>query len=245
MPNLSAHPVALSGPFYRSTATPDHALGQKGIAEDGRVYRYCQAGEALVAGNVIQSSAIIALHLATTATATPAGATSLTFTPGATAGAANLYADGFLGVSDGAGVGYTHGVKSHGAITASVAFTLNLKDDDPIQVALTTASRLALIANPYKNVIQCPATTATGSVVGVAPYIIASGQYGWLQTKGVASVLIAGTPALGAMVLAPGATAGAAEIMTTTNLVVAQLVGRMLQIGVSTKFNFVNLDIAD
>ncbi len=246
MPNLSSHPVALSGSFYTSSATALHPLGTKGIADDGRIYRYCKAGATLVAGNVIQGPATIVDHLATTATATAAGATSLTFTPGATAGAANLYADGFLGVDTTPGNGYTYGVAGHAAITASVAFTLNLKADDPLQVALTTASRLGLIQNPYSGVIQMPITTATGPLVGVAPYIITSGQYGWLQTGGVASVLIAGTPANGAAVMAPGAVAGAAEVIVAAGtLIVAQFVGHMLQIGVAGKNNFVRLNIAE
>jgi hypothetical protein len=244
MPNFSSHAVALTGQFYRSTASAEHALGQIGEAEDGRRYRYVKAGASnLVAGNVLQGPPVIANHLATTATATAAGATSLVFTPAATGAAANYYADGMLGVSDSAGAGYTYGVKSHGTITSSTAFTLTLKDDDPIQVALTTGSRLGLVPNKYNGVIQFPVTTATGPVVGVAPYIITAAQYGWVQTKGPCTVLISGTPALGAMVMTPSAVAGSAIILTTTNLVVAQLVGRMLQIGVDTKLNFVDLDI--
>ena len=244
MPNLSSHPVALSSPFFNASATALHPLGSLGISEDGRKYRYAKAGGTHVVGHCLQSAAVIPDHLATTGTATAAGATSLVFTPGATAGAANLYADGYLGISDSAGVGYTYGVAGHAAITASVAFTLNLKADDPIQVALTTGSKLALFHNRYSGVIQMPITTATGTLVGVAVQVLTTGQFGWIQTGGVASVLIAGTPALGAMVLAPGAVAGAAEIMTTTNLVVAQLVGTMVQVGVAGKMNGVALSIA-
>lgn len=243
MPNLSGHTVALSKPFYTSSADPLHAVGSLGMADDGRWYRYAKAGATLVAGNVLQGPPIIANHLATTATATAAGATSLVFTPAGTGAAANYYADGFLNVSDSAGAGYTYGVAGHGLITSSVAFTLTLKSDDPIQVALTTGSRLGLVANKYNGVIQFPVTTATGAVVGVAPYIITSGQYGWVQTKGPCGVLISGTPALGAIVMTPSAVAGSAIILTTTNLVVAQVVGRMLQIGVDTKINLVDLDI--
>ena len=84
---------------------------------------------------------------------------------------------------------------------------------------------------------------AAGTAVGVATYIITAAQYGWVQTRGICSTLIAGTPALGAMVMTPSTAAGSAVIMTTTNLVVAQLVGRMCQIGVDGKNNWVNLDI--
>lgn len=244
MPNLSSHPVALSGSFYRSTTTAEHAIGQKGVADDGREYRYVKAGAvALVAGNAIQSPAVIPDHLATTATATAAGARDVIITPGATAGAANIYADGFLQVDTTPGNGYVYGIESHPAITASTAFTIRLKADDPIQVALTTASRLGLLANKYRGVIQFPVTTATGTLVGIAAYVIGANEFGWIQTKGIASPLIAGTPALGALIMSPGTTAGASVIVTTTNLVVAQFVGRMAQIGVGGKNGFVDLDI--
>lgn len=247
MPNLSSHPVALSGSFFRSTASPDHAIGQLGKSEDGRTYRYVKAGAVdLVAGNVLQSPAIVALHLANTPPAVAVGATSFAYTPGATAAAANFYADGFLQVDTTPGNGYTYGIAGHAAITASTAFTLNLKVDDPIQVALTTSSRVGLIANPYAGVIQMPVTTATGSLVGVASYIITASQYGWVQTGGMASVLIAGTPALGAAVMAPGAVAGAAEVIVAAGtLIVAQFVGHMAQVGVAGKNNFVRLTIAE
>jgi hypothetical protein len=244
MPNFSSHSVALTGGFYRSTASAEHALGTIGEAEDGRRYRYVKAGASnLVAGNVLQGPPVIVNHLANTPPAVAAGATSFVYTPGATGAAANYYAGGFLQVDTTPGNGYTYGIKSHGTITSSTAFTLNLNDDDPIQVALTTSSRVGLIQNKYNGVIQFPVTTATGPVVGVAPYIITALQYGWVQTKGACSVLIAGTPALGAMVMTPSSAAGSAIILTTTNLVVAQLVGRMLQIGVDGKNNAVDLDI--
>lgn len=244
MPNLSGHPVALAGQFFRSTATPEHALGDVGVSTHGRVYRYVQAGAAdLVAGNCIQSSAVIPDHLALTAAALAVGLTDLTVTPGATAGAANLYADGYLGVDTTPGNGITYGIDSHPAITASTAFALKLKRDDPNQVAMTTATRYGLLANPYKNVIQMPQTTATGLLVGVAAYVIATTQWGWIQVAGIGSVLIGGTPALGAGVMSPGTAAGNAVVVTTTNLVVAQYVGRMAQIGVNGKNNFVMINI--
>jgi hypothetical protein len=247
MPNLSAHSVALAGNFYTSSATQEFPLGTKGVAEDGRVYRYCKAGASnLVAGNVIQSPAIVPNHLAATAPVVAAGATSFTFTPGATAGTVNQYAEGFLSVDTTPGNGYTYGIQDHAAFGSSTAFTLNLRKDDPIQVALTTSSRLGLLANPYNGVIQMPITTATGSLVGVASYIITAAQYGWIQTAGIASVLIAGTPALGAAVMAPGAAAGAAEVIVAAGtLIVAQFVGHMAQVGVSGKNNFVRLNIAE
>lgn len=227
---------------FVSSSTQVHDLGTRIETDDGRVFRYALAGASdLVAGNVLQGPAIIALHLANTPPAVAIGATSFTYTPGSTAGGANIYAGGWLQVDTTPGNGYTYEVSGHAAITSATAFTLNLKD--AIQVALTTSSRVGLIANPYRGVIQFPVTTATGIVAGVATYIITAAQYGWIQTWGMCSVLISGTPALGAGVMTPSATAGTAIVLTTTNLVVAQTVGYMAQVGVDGKNNFVDLRI--
>lgn len=251
MPNISNQDAQLVQSFWTSSATQQEPLGQRGWTQDGRAFHYCGVGGVdLVAGNIIQAPAIITTHLATTAVATGASSVgsgvsqAVTFTPGGTGGAANLYSEGYLNVDTTPGNGYIYSIRDHLAITASTAFTLNLLPDDPVQIALTTASRLGVLHNRFTAVIQAPITTATGTVSGVAPYIIKTLQYGWLQTWGVGSVLINGTPALGAAVVSPSATtAGSVDVITTTNLVTAQVVGYMAQIGVSGKNNFVDLKI--
>lgn len=241
--NFSAPLVGFGQDGFTASTTQKHSLGARAQTNDGRVFRYCQAGGAdLVAGNVIQSSAPVTAHLANTPPAVAIGATAFTYTPGAATGAANLYAEGYLQVDTTPGNGYTYQVAGHAAIASSTAFTLVLVD--PIQVALTTSSRVGLLANAYKNVIQTP-TTQTAAVVGVAPYVIPTTQYGWLQTWGPASVLINGTPAITAPVVNSATTAGAVDKWTTAAADVAvQLVGHMMQVGVSTKCNFVFLQIA-
>ncbi len=246
MPNLTAHSVELTGPFWRSTVAQEHPLGARGETQDGRVFRYAKAGATLVAGNVLQSAAAIPDHIATVMTAASIGATAITFTPAATAGAADLYAEGYLFSDTTPGNGIMYSVAGHKAITASVAFVVNLKPEDALQVAIATGSRMTLIHNLYKNVIQFPVTTATGSLVGVAAYVIASGEYGWIQTRGLAPVLTTGTPALGAMVMIPGTVAGSAQVVVAAGtLIVAQVVGHMAQVGQDGKNCAVRLTISD
>jgi hypothetical protein len=231
--------VSIGQDDFVSSATSVHKLGTRGVSDDGRVFRYVQAGLVdLVAGNVIQSSAIVVLHLANTPPAVAIGAKSFVYTPGATLGTAGQYADGYMQVDTTPGNGYVYGVSGHPAFGSGAAFTITLKD--PIQVALTTASRVGLLANPFKGVIQAPQTTATGTIVGVAQYVITASQFGWLLTWGIGSVLINGTPAHGAMLLGISATtAGSVDIATAAPLIVSQIVGVMAQIGVSAKNNFV------
>lgn len=226
-----------------------HPLGSMAIAKDGRVYRYCTPGAAaLVPGSIYQGAAPIALHLALTAVAESIGAGSagdpITVTPGATAGAANLYAEGMLCISDGTGVGYAYRISGHAAITASVAFNLFLDPDDRINVALDTTSRYGLHHNPYKNIIVA-ATTVTAQVAGGAVSLIpantTSQNYGWLQTRGPFPALINGTPGVGIGVVTSATTAGAVDVGTVGAEINVRQIGRMMQVGVSTKNNMIYL----
>lgn len=229
--------------FGQDTFTPgltqNHPLGTAGMTKDGRIFRYCQAGGVdLVAGNLIQGAAPLANHLANTPPVVAVGDKSFSYTPGATAGAANLYAEGYLQVDTTPGNGLTYQVAGHAAITASVAFTLLLVD--AIQVALTASSRVGLIPNAWKNVIQSP-TTPTAKMVGFAPVIIPTTAFGWLCTHGVVSALIDATaPLITAPVVPSTATAGAVAKYTTAAAdVIVEVVGKTMQVTVSAKNNFI------
>jgi hypothetical protein len=227
---------------FVSSATQLHPLGTVALGCDGvRMYRYAQAGASdLVAGNLLQAAAPLPNHLANTPPAVAIGGTSFSYTPGATGGAENLYAEGFLQVDTTPGNGLMYQVSGHAAITASTAFTLKLAE--AIVVALTTSSRVGLHTHPYKNVIQTP-TTITAKVVGAAGYVITAAQYGWVQTHGPAALLINGTPAITAPVINGATTAGTVDVWTAAAQPTANLVGHMMQVGVSTKNNAVFLCI--
>lgn len=238
MSRYGSDPISFGQSMFVSSATQKHPLGTKLVLGE-RVFRYAQAGASdLVAGTLLQAAAPVANHLANTPPAVAIGATSFSYTPGATAGAANLYAEGYLQVDTTPGAGYTYKVSGHEAISASTAFTLYL--DDPIQVALTTSSRVGLISNKYKNVIISPTTQSSVSA-GVAVYVITAAQYGWVQTAGPVSLLINGTPAVNGGVVPSATTAGAVDIQAVAAEGTMRPVGFMMQTGVSTKYNFVDL----
>jgi hypothetical protein len=241
MANFAA-PVQLYGQdSFTSSTTQMHPLGTRGYTSDGRRFRYAQVGGTdTVAGSLYQSSVPVANHLANTPPAVAIGARSFTYTPGATAGAANLYAEGFMQVSTTPGLGYTYQVSGHAAITSATAFTLNLVD--PIQVALTTSSRVGLLAHPYKNVIVA-ATTVTAAAVGVAPCVIGDVEYGWLATWGPCASLINGTPGIGIGVVSSATTAGAFDVAAVAAEVNVRILGRMMQVGVTATSNMVFLSI--
>lgn len=244
-------PAAVAVDTFSFGTVQSHPLGTIACSRDGRIYRYSTAGgAALIAGNIIQGAAPIANHLALTAVAEAIGAGSvldpITVTPGNTAGAANLYAEGMLCISDGTGVGYAYRVSGHAAIVASTAFSLYLDPDERINVALDSTSRYGLHHNPWKNVIIA-ATTVTAPVVGGAVSLIPANttaqNYGWLQTRGPFPALINGTPGVGIGVVSSATTAGAVDVAAVAAEVNVRIIGRMMQVGVSTKNNMVFLQI--
>lgn len=234
MRQLTQNAAVAGQPLFSSSATQAHDLGSFFTDGYGRKFRYAKAGGLLVVGNMLQAPAEIADHYGASIAAASIGDTSLTVTPGATAGAANLYANGWVHIDTAGGsltAGYAYPISGHAAITASVAFTLNLKE--PLLLALSTSAKVTLVPNLYMNVIQSPVTTLSGAVVGAAIYPIASGEFGWIQSGGPACVLIAGTPGPGLAVVVPGTAAGCVVVDGAASATFP--VGVMMVTGVNAK----------
>ena len=193
--------------LFTSSATAGGMIpGNKAMTGDGREFRFVLAGAtALVPGKLQQSAAEDTTNWENLAVAAAAiGATTVVTTTTITA-AANLFAGGYLQVTVTPGQGYSYRIKGNTAATTA-ACTITL--EDPILVALTTASRIDIVPNTFNNVIVNP-TTATGTIVGSAIFAVTAAQYGWVQTKGIANVLAQGTIVVGEQVAASSTTAGA------------------------------------
>lgn len=214
MPSTQLTGYAMTAPVgpYSSDTTEQIQLGTRFKDTSGNEYVYAKVGgTSLVAGKLYQSPAEITDDENLTPAAAAIGATSVTVTLGSTAATANKFAGGWLLVTVTPGEGYRYRIASNPA--ASGAATCVIQLDDPIQVALTTSSRVDLIVNPYNGVVVNP-TTATGTPVGVAVDVVANGTYGWLLCEGVANVLADGALAVGTNVCASNAVAGALEAQT-------------------------------
>lgn len=239
MPGLTSDPEVIGQPIFDSSATAKHALGERAVTTDGRVFRYAKAGASnLVAGNMIQAPAQVANHLALTPVAAAIGATEITVALGATAATANQYAGGWLMISTTPGNGYAYQITGHPAIGSSGSGVFSISQPG-LAVALTTSSRVDLQANSLNGVIQTPVTTLTGACVGNAPYIITAAEFGWIQTRGPAACLIDGTPGVGLAVVVPAAAAGAVAVDGAASA--TPPVGVMMTTGVSGKNNAVFL----
>ena len=137
------------------------------------------------------------------------GDTSITVTLEGTAAAKDLYADGYIFTNDDTGEGQVYRIAGHDTIDASGSGAINLAENDKVAVALTSSTLSGLAPNPYSGVVITP-TTVVNRTVGATPTAIAADEYGWVQTKGLISILVSGTVVLGEPLRVAGATTAGA-----------------------------------
>jgi hypothetical protein len=198
-------------PFHKSTVK-EHAFGQKAETQDGRIFRYGKSGEAITIGALTLSPAIDATLINCAVSAVAAiGATSISFTNAATTATANEYAEGYAIISYGTGYGQILKVASHAALTSGGASVVYL--EDPIVTALDTTSKVELVHNPYNGFMM----TANSVTVPAGGALIAmdSGDYGWLQTRGIFPGTADGTVTAGYQIMADASTAGDIDLVGT------------------------------
>ena len=180
--------------IYHESTTPMHKVGQMAMDQYGNKYRYVKNGlVALVTGNLLQEpvedTQFDNMAVASTAAI---GDDHIHVTNGTTTVTAGMFDDGILHVSYEAGIGQIFHIVNHTTATSGLALIFNL--DRPLKIACSTSSKVSVRKNPYNGVIQHPASTQTGGVVGVALYAMTASTatvpvYGWIQSGGEASML--------------------------------------------------------
>jgi len=236
---LSA-PLAIIGEdLTTSTTTQQHQLGAYAETTDGRGFRYFKNGAvAAVPGKVFQGAAQDTTNfnpsggLAVAAAAI--GATQVTLTASLTI-ALNALAGGWMSVAVTPGQGYLYRVKSNTAVSGAANCVVTL--EDPIQVALTTSSKVVFQVNPYNGCVVAPATM-TSCIVGVPTFAVPASGFGWMQTKGPASCLQTGTGTCGtALGVLQGGTIGSLAPAIAGTPIIAHAIGT----NVTTEYDLVNL----
>jgi hypothetical protein len=203
--------------IYTPTADQKYRLGTRYVRGDGRVFHYAQANAttALIAGDVIQSQVdcFVANEQQDNAipTASAVNDDVIWITTATDTLTEDYCKDGWIIISDGTaaqGGGQIYQIKSHPAGAAGdIKFTLY----DKLKVLVSTSAKAGIITNPYKLTVQLPATTGTGFVVGVAPVAVTASYYYWLQTWGMAAVLVKGALTVGEDVIVAYTTAGSCD----------------------------------
>ena len=197
------------GEQYSTYAEERWPLGTQLVLQDGRKYRFGEAGgSTLVVGNILQGAANVSNDQNRAGIAAAIGSLAPTLTTGG-AVTANFYAEGFWNNSVTPGGGESYRINSHPAGTTATVYTL--AQGNSLRTAITTTTRVDLVQHPFKTLIQAIATTATGPIVGVAVSAPLTTVFCWAQTAGVASVLTEATtvPVAGRGFSATAITAGA------------------------------------
>ena len=195
-----------------TNTTKKRALGTILELPDGREFKYAlNGGSAISSGKLASSAAMIGNHdMDSTTAAASVGDTSITVTLGATAATKDQYADGYIYTNDATGQGQVYRIASNPAADGSATLAVTLASNDPVSVALDSTTESGLAVNPYSGIVVSP-TTVTNRTLGVTATDIAANAYGFVQTKGLASVLVSGTVVAGEPLRVAGATtAGAA-----------------------------------
>lgn len=238
---LTIQQTILEQDYHEVSASQQGILGTRAVTKDGREFRYTLAGAATLAlGKVVQAPTLVANHqVVAVAAAVAAGATKITATLGATAATADQYKGGYVNITDSAGAGQALLIRGNSAAASSGVITLFL--DNPVTTALTTGSKANLTRNQFDGAVIA-ATTTIDLILGVPQIAITAANYGWVQTRGISSVLVNGTPTVGAGVISSATTAGALDV-EGTSAVTPRLGVIVNNAAVSTKYPVVNLSI--
>ncbi len=261
IPATGPQPASGTGFYDSSFAT---YVGQKFDTSDGREFVLIQNGAvAVAAASAMQSPAEVTAFeklAMTVPTAYPAtaGTYQVYVTNGATKLNVNQFAQGYLIVAAGTGIGQMLKIASH---TAAVATTgkITVTLEDPIQTTLDATSVVSLIANPYIGSVIAVASgsTQTGSPIGIATYALAAStaatydgtsgaltangvaQYGMIQTHGPCVGTITSTTTCG-YGLGISTTAGALIVQTLTT---APLIAYNMQTQTTAQCGMVYLNL--
>jgi hypothetical protein len=246
MSNMLSGPIQLHDVDpYVEADTQQHPYGALAIAKNGDAYRYTRiisTGTDLIAGNLIVSISRESNHqnIALSAAAS-VGDASVAPTVGATAVDANEYDEGFIIFNDVSPEGEWYQITSHGTSSAgSEAVTVNI--EPTLKTAATTSSEVELVRNPWNNpaISQLIAERACG--IPVSDWDVSVANFGWLKTRGMASVLVDTTGiTVGFKATISDQVNGAVGLYSDVDAEFE--VGQMMATGTATEFNSIYLTI--
>ena len=210
-----AFPATLYGAekdVYETGTFQQYPIGQKLVTPDGSIFRYVEMFSTVGVANNLYQAAVPTANWLTQALATTAmavGDSTITFTDGGTAIAADELAGGTVLVEETDDLGHIYRIKSNTASAGSAISILTLEDGVTVKVAVAIAGGnvLTVIKNLWKDVV-IQASPPTSLVIGVPRVVIAANAYGWVCTRGVASCLVNGTHSIGQPVVPSNAVDG-------------------------------------
>ena len=222
---------------YAESSSQLFPLGSR-LLYGNTVYRYGKMGSgAVTAGKCVTHAASIAHHFDLTPTAgVAAGETAISLETAGTDLTLNQYAGGYLYVNDAAGEGQMLRIKSNPAHDHSADPSVIITCYDDLATAITTSSRVTLIADPNSALIGQAATT-TGATMGVTIIDMTAAYYGWFAVSGPATVLTSGTLVVGNHAVPLGAVGAVGPAAGD----VIQVIGVVMIVNVTTDYSLINL----
>ncbi len=244
-----AYPSTLQidyGTPYETGAKPQFPIGQKAETPNGDVFRYTLMGATVGIANRVYQTQVLDGNFNSVAhsVSLAVGDTEISFKDGGTALAADEAVGGTILVELGTDLGHIYRVKSNIA-TATNETVCQLEDGVAVQVASATGGSRVLTFqyNPWRKIVIVPTTTPTGMLLGVPRIILAAGEYGWIQSHGICSILSTGTPLVGQKVI-PGTSTGSVIVGASESVNIKEYVGICVQAATATEFGhfFINLE---
>lgn len=229
--------------FVTST-TEVPPVGALAMIEDGRLYRFVENGAtALVASTMVQSMLEIVADSTGQAVGTLAAGVTVLTGVGSTNNnyAIDLLKLGYVFSDTAADLNPAYRIKSNTLITAA-ATTGTITLFVPTTAAIAAASTISYMRSPWRDVIVTVATTPTAIVLGVAVIAIAVDAFGWICSRGPASVLTQGTVVIGDAV-SPGTDAGSVRDVAAGTAEVEPFLGKVLKVEATTESSLIFLTI--
>lgn len=171
--------ISFQATLQTSTA-PAFKVGQRAMTPDGREWVYVKADTALAKGSVAVPDGVTAVDNCTSATDSLG---RIVYITKASAGwTVDKFAEGWVVVDDGTGVGQA------GKIKSNTADTIELYPEFAFGTALSSVDSDITIRTPYL-VDKAAVTVKVQSAIGIAQVAFAAADYGWLLTRGPGVVL--------------------------------------------------------
>ena len=221
-------PRVVAQDILECSTAQKHKLGTR-LQLGDRVFRYCRnAGVALVPGYLVGTTSTVLTSKTGAGTISgQQGSTAVVSScTGATAAVRDQYADGYIIITTGSGVGETYKVKGNEPAGSATAFSLTLYDG--LASTWSTNSTHQIIQSLYFGAIA--ATTGT-QAIGAPLVSTSANYYFWAQTWGPAAVYtdVAVGPGAKNQLIVSANTAGAVSHMGAltigTGVVGTQIVG--------------------
>lgn len=228
--------------LFEESATAKERLGTKRELDDGRIFRYAGiTAAAITASGALLSKAqtkVDATIAAADAAIDLVGIKEISLTiAGATA---DLYKDGELVVKAGTDIGSKYKVRGNVATGNPAAGRATVSLYDKLFVTWVAASTtIGAYQNPYKNLLLNPAVASVGTgtggehVMGMAIRPITASYYAWLQTRGIAALVLDVAAAAGDQdyeaQIVPGPTSGRGALVAAGPVSGHQSIGELVE----------------